>query len=73
MRRAEQRCPAESKADAITSAATCSGRAEESTTIALIPPVSAISGKGAPVRVSRPASSFSISRATAVEPVKTTP
>ncbi len=73
MRRAEQRWPAESKADAITSAATCSGSAEESTTMALIPPVSAISGTGAPLAVSRPESCLSISRATAVEPVKTTP
>ena len=73
MRKAEQRCPAESKADDRTSTTTCSASAEESTTIALRPPVSAIRPKGAPRRVRRPASSFSISRATGVEPVKTTP
>ena len=49
MRSAEQRWPAESKADDITSATTCSGRADESTTIAFRPPVSAISGTGAAV------------------------
>ena len=73
MRKAEQRWPAESNADEMTSATTCSASAEESTTIALRPPVSAISARGAPRRVRRPASSFSISRATGVEPVKTTP
>ena len=46
MRKAEQRCPAESKADDRTSTTTCSASAEESTTIALRPPVSAISGSG---------------------------
>ena len=73
MRKAEQRWPAESKADDKTSTTTCSASAEESTTIALRPPVSAMRGTGAPRRVRRPASSFSISRATGVEPVKTTP
>jgi hypothetical protein len=33
IRSAEQRCPALSKADVITSATTCSGKAEESTII----------------------------------------
>ena len=56
MRKAEQRWPAESKADDSTSTTTCSASAEESTTIALRPPVSAISGIGAPRRVRRPAS-----------------
>ena len=45
-RRAEQRWPAESKAEAITSCTTCSGRADESTINAFWPPVSAISGTG---------------------------
>ena len=73
MRKAEQRWPAESKADDSTSTTTCSASAEESTTIALRPPVSAMSGRGAPRRVRRPASAFSIPRATGVEPVNTTP
>ena len=48
-RSAEQRCPALVKAEAIASSTTCSGSAVESTTIALTPPVSAISGTMAPV------------------------
>ncbi len=68
-RSAEQRWPAESKADATTSATTCSGSAVESTIIAFWPPVSAISGtlppRCASVRLMRPA--------TSVEPVNITP
>ncbi len=44
MRSAEQRCPAERKADMITSSTTCSFSAVVSQNIALSPPVSAISG-----------------------------
>jgi hypothetical protein len=40
----EQRCPALSKAEARTSATTCSASAEESTIIAFCPPVSAMNG-----------------------------
>ena len=72
-RSAEQRCPALSKADAITSATTCSGSAEESTIIAFCPPVSAISGIGRPRSSSRPARLRCSSRATSVEPVNITP
>jgi hypothetical protein len=43
MRAAEQRWPADWKAEAITSLTICSGRAEESAIIAFWPPVSAIS------------------------------
>ena len=43
-RSAEQRWPAERKALCTTASTTCSGSAVESTTIALMPPVSAISG-----------------------------
>ena len=43
-RSAEQRCPAEWKAEATTSRTTCSGSADESAIIAFWPPVSAISG-----------------------------
>ena len=49
-RSAEQRCPALQKAEATTSSTTCSGSAVESTIIALMPPVSAISGRIAPSR-----------------------
>ena len=72
-RRAEQRWPAESKADWIVSPTTCSARAEESTTSAFSPPVSAISGSVRPEGLSRPASCSRMSRATAVDPVNTTP
>ena len=72
-RSAEQRCPALSKADAITSATTCSAKAEESTIIAFCPPVSAISGMGRPCADTRSASCAWISRATSVEPVNITP
>ena len=44
MRVAEQRWPAERKAELITSSVTCSGSAVASTIMALMPPVSAISG-----------------------------
>ncbi len=43
-RSAEQRCPAERNADVTTSSVTCSGSAVASTIMALMPPVSAISG-----------------------------
>ena len=56
MRKAEQRWPAESKADEITSPTTCSASALESTIMALRPPVSAMNGTGWPLRVRRPAS-----------------
>jgi hypothetical protein len=70
-RSAEQRCPAERKDEAITSATTCSGSAVESTIIALIPPVSAISGTIG--RLSSSSSARAILRAVAVEPVNATP
>ena len=44
MRQAEQRWPAERKAEVTTSSATCSGSAVASAIMALMPPVSAISG-----------------------------
>ncbi len=69
-RSAEQRWPAERNAEVTTSSATCSGRAVASTIIALMPPVSAISGTIGP---SLAASARLIVRATSVEPVKTTP
>src|SRR5712691_2437704 len=69
-RSAEQRWPAERKADATTSSATCSGRAVASTMIGLTPPVSAISGT---IAESFTASARLIERATSVEPVKATP
>ena len=43
-RSAEQRWPAERNAEVITSSVTCSGKAVASTIMALMPPVSAISG-----------------------------
>ena len=43
-RSAEQRCPAERNAEVMTSSVTCSGSAVASTIMALMPPVSAISG-----------------------------
>ena len=69
-RNAEQRCPAERKADESTSSAACSGNALASITITLMPPVSAISGTIGP---SFAASARLICCATSVEPVKTTP
>src|SRR6267154_1390365 len=69
-RSAEQRWPAERNAEAITSSVTCSGNAVASTIMALMPPVSAISGTIGP---SFAASVRLIRRATSVEPVKTTP
>ena len=50
MRSAEQRWPALLNAEASTSATTCSGRAEESTSIAFSPPVSAMKGTMGPSR-----------------------
>ena len=55
------------------SATACSGNAELSTTMALIPPVSATSVTGAPPLARRPARTRWMTRATSVEPVKTTP
>ena len=49
-RAAEQRCPAESKAERTTSRITCSGSALESAIMALRPPVSAMKGTMAPRR-----------------------
>ena len=50
MRSAEQRWPVLWNAETITSSITCSGSAEESTSIAFSPPVSAISGTIGPER-----------------------
>ena len=69
-RSAEQRWPALPNAELIASSTTCSGSAVESTIIALMPPVSAISGRIAP---SRAASARLSQRPVAVEPVKATP
>ena len=69
-RSAEQRWPAERKAEVTTSSVTCSGSAVASTIMALMPPVSAISGTIGP---SLAASVRLIARATSVEPVKATP
>ncbi len=69
-RKAEQRWPAERKAEAMTSSVTCSGSAVASTIMALMPPVSAISGGIGP---SLAASARLMRRATSVEPVKATP
>ncbi len=55
------------------SATACSASAELSTTIAFWPPVSAISGTGRPSGFRRWASVRCSSRATSVEPVKSTP
>ena len=72
-RKAEQRCPAESKAELRTSATTCSASAELSTISAFWPPVSAISGIGSPSAPSLCASARWMIRATSVEPVNNTP
>ena len=72
-RSAEQRWPAESKAEVSASSTSCSGKADESTTIAFCPPVSAISTGGRPSALSRWASCRLIDCATSVEPVNTTP
>ena len=69
-RSAEQRWPVERNADVITSSITCSGSAVASTIMALMPPVSAISGTIGP---SLAASAWLIARPTSVEPVKQTP
>ena len=69
-RSAEQRCPAERNAEVTTSSATCSGKAVASTIMALMPPVSAMSGTIGP---SLAASVRLMARATSVEPVNTTP
>ena len=72
-RRAEQRWPAASKAEAMASVTTCSSRAEESTTMQFWPPVSAINGTGRPCAFSRSASAACTTRAVLVEPVNITP
>ncbi|MNS74167.1 hypothetical protein D3C72_1076340 [compost metagenome] len=72
-RSAEQRWPAESKAELNTSNTTCSDSADESTTIAFWPPVSAISGMVWPSSSRRSASVRAMMRATSVEPVNITP
>ena len=69
-RKREQRWPALSKADAITSRATCSGSAVESTIIAFMPPVSATMRGNAP---SRAASARLMTTAVSVDPVNATP
>ncbi len=69
-RNAEQRWPALPNAEWTASSTTCSGKAVESTIMALMPPVSAISGRIAP---SRAASARLSQRPVAVEPVNTTP
>ena len=69
-RSAEQRWPAERKADVITSSITCSGSAVASTIIALMPPVSAINGTIGPSFAARVRL---MARPTSVEPVKATP
>ena len=71
-RSAEQRWPALSKAEAMTSATTCSASADESTIMAFCPPVSAMSGIGLPCRDRRVASCRWIRRATSVDPVNIT-
>ena len=73
-RSAEQRWPALNRTPRrCTSATTCSASAEESTIIAFCPPVSAISGTGAPRRSGgRRARAGSAARPS-VEPVNTTP
>src|SRR5674476_1482371 len=72
-RSAEQRWPAESKADDSTSPTTCSASADESTTMAFCPPVSAIKGMQRPCRLKRCDKVCAIRRATSVEPVNMTP
>ena len=72
-RRAEQRWPALSKAEASTSTTTCSVSAEESTIMAFMPPVSAISGVGRPCASRRVAMLRCSREATSVEPVNITP
>ena len=72
-RRAEQRCPALSKAEFTASMTTCSVNADESTIIAFWPPVSAINGIGCPVGLRRWATVFCKILATSVEPVNIMP
>ena len=69
-RSAEQRWPAERNAEVMTSSVTCSGSAVASTIMALMPPVSAISGTIGP---SLAASARLMAWPTSVEPVKATP
>ncbi|KAG1529196.1 hypothetical protein G6F50_018163 [Rhizopus delemar] len=69
-RAAEQRWPAEVKAEPMASLTSCSGNAEESAMKAFWPPVSAIS---TPMAASRAAIARLIARAVSVEPVKATP
>ena len=69
-RSAEQRWPAERNAEVMTSSVTCSGSAVASTIMALMPPVSAISGT---IGASFAASVRLMRRATSVEPVNAMP
>ena len=69
-RAAEQRWPAESKAEVMASFTSCSGRADESAISAFWPPVSAISAAIGALRAAR---ARLITQAVSVEPVKTTP
>ena len=70
MRSAEQRWPALWNAEITTSSTTCSGSAEASASIALTPPVSAMSGTIGPARA---ASAALMRRAVSTEPVKAIP
>ena len=69
-RAAEQRWPAESKAERSRSRITCSGSALESAIMALMPPVSAMKGTIGPPRMRAPAGSR---WPASLEPVKATP
>ena len=71
MRSAEQRWPAEPKAERITSSITCSRWAVVSTNMALRPPVSAMKGRIA--SRARAARLRLMARAVSVPPVKATP
>mmetsp|Transcript_2912 Transcript_2912/g.9114 ORF Transcript_2912/g.9114 Transcript_2912/m.9114 type:complete len:239 (-) Transcript_2912:141-857(-) len=66
----EQRWPAETKAERIASATSCSGSADSSATRALRPAVSATRGAMGPSRAARVRL---MARAVSEEPVKTTP
>ena len=72
-RSAEQRWPAESKADAARRPTTCSGSAERIDDHRVLAAGLGDQRDRRAVRGQRPASSRSISRATSVEPVNTTP
>jgi hypothetical protein len=72
-RSAEQRWPALSNAEATTSLTTCSASADESTSIAFWPPVSAMRVTARPASFNRVERLFCSRRATSVEPVNMTP